>query len=187
LRQPNYINLEYVFYHFFDWLRVFFEVLVYYASYLDSIVFKIISTVISLMIFVAIAVILKNLFVLDKEKIIILEEILKSDDTVSGAKTYWDTIKEKMNSANSSDWKVAIIEADSLLDGIMQKIGYFGKDLGERLKNIEPSDFDNLQNIWDAHKIRNRIAHNPGVILEKKEVDIAMKNYEKALKELKYF
>jgi hypothetical protein len=85
------------------------------------------------------------------------------------------------------DRKNAIIEADSLIDVIIQKIGYRGEDLGERLKKIEPSDFNNLQNVWEAHKIRNKIAHEGEAFNLTKEIakDVIEK-YKKALKELKY-
>ncbi len=82
---------------------------------------------------------------------------------------------------------MAVIEADALLDDIMKRIGYKGDDLAERLKSIEPSDFDNLQNVWEAHKVRNRLVHEPGKIeFTQDEAKNTIEKYEKALKELKY-
>ena len=62
----------------------------------------------------------------------------------------WKDIKNKINSDNIEDWKEAIIMADSILDDIFSRIGYKMDGLGEKLKNIEPSDFENLQEVWDA-------------------------------------
>jgi hypothetical protein len=71
----------------------------------------------------------------------------------------WELIERYMRSNNPSDWKVAIMEADNILDDIVKKLGYPGDTLGERLKMIEASDFPYLDEVWRAHKTRNRVAH----------------------------
>ena len=81
------------------------------------------------------------------------EEKLSKDRIIK-----WEDIKNKINSDSVEDWKEAIIAADSILDDIFSRIGYKMDGLGEKLKNIEPSDFANLQEVWDAYKIRSRIA-----------------------------
>lgn len=98
----------------------------------------------------------------------------------------WELIVKKMNSDNSSDWKMAIVEADKIIDDVMKNIGHAGSDLGERLKSVEPSDFQNLQNVWDAHKIRNRIAHEANFEITKLDAKEVLDKYKKALQELKY-
>jgi hypothetical protein len=99
----------------------------------------------------------------------------------------WSEIEKKIDSNNQAAWKMAIIEADSLLDEIIKGIGYEGEDMGERLKNIEPSDFENLQNVWEAHKIRNKIAHEGDAFqLNKEEARQVLEKYKKALEEWEY-
>ena len=71
----------------------------------------------------------------------------------------WEKVKTHLSSENPNDWRQAIIEADVLLDEMVQVMGYTGENLGERLKKIERSDFDTLDQAWEAHKIRNAIAH----------------------------
>jgi len=56
-------------------------------------------------------------------------------------------------------WQLAIIEADIILDEMTQAMRVPGENLGERLKNIERSDFFTLDLAWEAHKVRNQIAH----------------------------
>ena len=68
-------------------------------------------------------------------------------------------IEQLAYSANENDWRQAIIDADTLLDELVIRMGYEGDNLGERLKKVEPSDFNTLQSAWEAHKVRNRIAH----------------------------
>lgn len=62
-------------------------------------------------------------------------------------------------SSQPNDWKLAIIEADIILDDLLKKKGYAGNSLGERLKSISPNQLESLQDAWEAHKVRNRIAH----------------------------
>lgn len=70
-----------------------------------------------------------------------------------------DDILKHSTSDNPNDWKLAIIEADIILEGILKERGYVGNSLGERLKSIPPSQLSTLNDAWEAHKIRNMIAH----------------------------
>ena len=110
------------------------------------------------------------------------EEKLSKDRIIK-----WEDIKNKINSDSVEDWKEAIIAADSILDDIFSRIGYKMDGLGEKLKNIEPSDFANLQEVWDAYKIRSRIAREGARFeISHEEAKSALAKYEKGLKELKY-
>jgi len=71
----------------------------------------------------------------------------------------WLEILEHLNSHNENDWRLAIIEADLILEEMMTHIGYRQETLGEKLKAVEKSDFNTIEKAWEAHKIRNRIAH----------------------------
>ncbi len=71
----------------------------------------------------------------------------------------WQNVIKHINSANPSDWKLAILECDIMLADILEKMGYMQESIGEKLKSIEPSDFTNIESAWEAHKIRNAIAH----------------------------
>lgn len=72
----------------------------------------------------------------------------------------WLHITALLKSFNSSDWRQAIIEADIILDEMLEKMGYEGASVADKLKNVEESDFDTLDKAWEAHKIRNRITHS---------------------------
>jgi hypothetical protein len=69
-------------------------------------------------------------------------------------------VLQHIESSNPNDWKLAIIEADIILDDILKQKGYVGASLGERLKSISPNQLNSLNDAWEAHKIRNRIAHD---------------------------
>lgn len=87
-----------------------------------------------------------------------LDRKLVGED-ISAKNERWDHVEKLAASENPGDWRVAIIEADVLLDELVTGMGYDGATLGDKLKAIEKSDFVTLEDAWEAHKIRNRIAH----------------------------
>lgn len=88
-----------------------------------------------------------------------LEEKL-SGAVVSEKNARFEHVLELIASENPGDWRVAIMEADIMLDNLLQSMGHDGETLGDRLKLVEKSDFATLDLAWDAHKVRNRIAHH---------------------------
>lgn len=73
--------------------------------------------------------------------------------------TRWDRVVELFESTVPSDWRIAIIEADAMLDSLVTSLGYEGATLGEKMKNIDRGHFPTIQDAWDAHNVRNKIAH----------------------------
>ncbi len=71
----------------------------------------------------------------------------------------WQTVLEHVSSSNPGDWRLSILEGDIILDSLLQQLGYAGETLGERLKNVPRSEMATLDSAWEAHKIRNAIAH----------------------------
>ena len=98
----------------------------------------------------------------------------------------WTGVRKRMESSNPSDWKLAVLQADGILDDLLKRMGYEGGGLGERLQKIEPADFDSLDDVWVAHKMRNRIAHEPESNLTHEDAEKAISLFEKALKEFEY-
>ena len=74
----------------------------------------------------------------------------------------WKRVELLLKSHNASDWKQAVIEADVMLEEMLDKMGYPGVSIGDKLKSIEKNDFETLDKAWEAHKVRNRIAHDGG-------------------------
>lgn len=78
---------------------------------------------------------------------------------------------------------LAIIDADKLLDEALKKRGFSGKTMGERLVAAQRSMSDN-DAVWYAHKLRNRLVHEPTVNLKKREAQNALGGFKKGLKDL---
>ena len=73
-----------------------------------------------------------------------------------------------------------VMEADSILDQTLKELGYQGS-LGEKLKKAGPI-LPNTNDVWNAHKLRNKIAHEPGVQVTDAEANRALRSFEKAIK-----
>ncbi len=79
--------------------------------------------------------------------------------------------------------KLAIMEADTLLDSGLKSMMMPGETLGERLK-VACYKYPKLQNVWWAHKLRNQLAHEASFQISAREAAHAMDEFEKALKTL---
>ena len=94
-------------------------------------------------------------------------------------------MKEHINSENPNDWKLAIIEADIILDESLKRQGYAGNSLGERLRSISPNALHSLDDAWQAHKLRNDIAHGGAdFVLTHKLARETIVQYERVFTEL---
>ncbi|MDP2641890.1 MAG: hypothetical protein Q8P21_01200 [bacterium] len=106
--------------------------------------------------------------------------------TVEPKDERWEKVMAYANSSNPSDWRLAIIEADVILEELLRKRGYTGDSVGEMLKSVDKSDFLSLNDAWEAHKVRNAIAHTGGNFqLNERETGRVIGLFEKVLKELK--
>jgi hypothetical protein len=84
------------------------------------------------------------------------DENIKGDPALSKK---WSNVMSHADSPNGSDWRQAIIEADIILGEILTKMNYHGEGIGEQLKMANKADWKTLDQAWEAHKIRNQIAH----------------------------
>ena len=82
--------------------------------------------------------------------------------------------------------RMAVIEADKLLDFILKSKGIKGKTLGERLKRSTRL-IPNLNQVWFAHKVRNRLVHELESKTSRKEADQIVKIFQAAIKQLVKF
>jgi len=99
----------------------------------------------------------------------------------------WQKVLVHINSANPSDWKLAILECDIMLGDILTKMGYPQPSIGEQLKAVEPSDFTNIENAWEAHKIRNSIAHEGSeFLINEREAKRVIGLYETVFREFEF-
>ncbi|OGN09142.1 MAG: hypothetical protein A2998_00975 [Candidatus Staskawiczbacteria bacterium RIFCSPLOWO2_01_FULL_37_25b] len=115
-----------------------------------------------------------------------INKLLNPPESAKGGalNSKWEEIVRHSESTREAEWKLAIIEADTLVDDILKSANYPGDTMGERLTNIERGQLLSLDGLWEAHKIRNKLAHDVDYFLRYAEARRAITLYEAALKEL---
>ncbi len=99
----------------------------------------------------------------------------------------WVHVQELIASEYPRDWKSAIMEADIMLGEMLTSFGYNGDSIGEQLKQIEKSDFLSLDQAWEAHKVRNEIAHSgESFSLTEREAKRVIRLFEEVFTEFRY-
>jgi len=96
----------------------------------------------------------------------------------------WQSVQTHLDSTNPNDWKLAIIEADVLLGHMLEKAGYVGNTIGEKLKGATARTFSTIDDAWQAHRVRNQIAHGGAdFVLTQKIAKETLIMYERVFKE----
>lgn len=75
-----------------------------------------------------------------------------------------------------------VLETEKILDGALTLLGYPGS-FGDKLKRAGPR-FKHVQSIWDAHKLRNRIAHETGFTVNGSDAKRAADAFARGLRDL---
>jgi len=96
----------------------------------------------------------------------------------------WKQIQKRLRSNKINDLKLAVLEADKVLDGILRMAGFPGKDLDERLELIASTQIENIEEIKQAHKFKQRIATEPGLTITQNEAQISVDIYKKVFQDL---
>jgi hypothetical protein len=92
-------------------------------------------------------------------------------------------IENQLKREDSSSYHLSVLNADTLVDQAMRECGMSGNTMGERLK-ASATKFGDLNGLWTAHKLRNRIAHESDAVVTYDEARYALSCFKKALKDL---
>ncbi|MBI4119582.1 MAG: hypothetical protein HY456_01910 [Parcubacteria group bacterium] len=96
----------------------------------------------------------------------------------------WREIEEKAGSELPETLKIAIIEADKLVDNVLRRVGIPGEHMADRLEHLPADELKSLEALWRAHRLRNDIVHTPGFDLSPAEAKRTLSVYEAFLKEI---
>jgi len=110
--------------------------------------------------------------------------VLRTNMSREEAKKTWARVQEHFYKGDENDLKIAVIEADKLLDEALREAGVRGTNPGERLKNVKRDQVPNLDGVWQAHRLRNQIAHEPNFRLKRDLAERMIGVYEETLKGL---
>ncbi len=183
-----FLNLEYFYNLIYQWLRQppLLEVV---PATISSFLFwlRIVFLILIPFLLLGVVWLLDRIVRLRREEMADLKTLLTDGAAEPTEKNErWEKVIAYSVSEHPAEWKLAIIEADNILDDLLKKMQYPGDNLGERLKVVEPSDFLTLNDAWEAHKIRNRIAHESDFMLSELIARETIARYKRVFEEFEY-
>lgn len=114
------------------------------------------------------------------QKAMLYIENSKAEEQVN---PHWNKIINLAESLNESDWRLSVLEADIMLSELLDKMSLPGDTLSDKLKSVERSDFLSIDDAWEAHKVRNKIAHEKDFVLTQREAKRVITLYENVFRE----
>lgn len=98
-----------------------------------------------------------------------------------GILTRWQGIEALVKSGNEMQYKMALMEADKLLDHALKALAMPGETLGERLK-FAAYKYPKISDVWWAHRLRNQLVHESSFYLEPSMARKAIAQYQSTLR-----
>lgn len=95
----------------------------------------------------------------------------------------WRQIMARLESEDSNQWRLAVLECDHILNEILKMSGYLGK-MDEKLPKLEKEQLPNIEDVRRAHIIRDKIARDPAFPITKEEAIEVAKIYEQSFRDL---
>lgn len=99
-------------------------------------------------------------------------------------KKQWRKIQKNVDSKNPNSQKLAILNADKILDHILEMAGYDGENLKERLEKMNDGQIENIEELKKAHKVKDMIVDDPKYVVSQDEAKEIINHYETALHSL---
>ena len=98
----------------------------------------------------------------------------------AGIQARWGEIERQAAADSEMSLKIAVMEADKLLDHALKAMAMPGTTLGERLK-YAAYRYPKIRNVWGAHRLRNQLAHESSFYLEPSMARRAIRDFKDAL------
>lgn len=102
---------------------------------------------------------------------------------VSKYQARWLALEQQLKQGEVTSYHMTVLSADKLLDLALKERGFKGVVMADRLKNAVQL-FSNRNDIWSAHKLRNRIAHETDVAVTYADARQALSSFKQALKDV---
>jgi hypothetical protein len=100
-----------------------------------------------------------------------------------GLRRRWAEIEHLVEQPGVLTKKMALLEADKLLDLALKSLAMPGETLGERLK-YAAYKYPEVRDVWWAHKLRNQMAHEAEFDIDAGTAKRAIAQFKKTLQKL---
>jgi hypothetical protein len=99
----------------------------------------------------------------------------------------WNRIVEQARGESEQGRRLAILEADIMLNELLDTLGLKGETIADKMKRADRVSFRTIDLAWEAHKIRNKIAHEgAGWHLSEEETQRVIALYERVFREFHF-
>ncbi|OGD67188.1 hypothetical protein A2442_02230 [Candidatus Campbellbacteria bacterium RIFOXYC2_FULL_35_25] len=185
----SFLNIEDLFYRIFTYIKTLNSdgLIGWITSHWSLVIF--ISLLLSAFVFIGIIYLHIKLKEVAKKDAKIFDTVVVYDDShdADSKNERWLSILRRLDFDSETEWKSAILDADIILNEMTTKMGYHGESLGERLTGVEKSDFLTIDLAWEAHKIRNIIAHEGSEYsISKREAKRVIDLYRQVFEEFEF-
>lgn len=158
---PTYLNIEYVFNKVITIIKPIVAFLTDPNTWSTAMLISSLITIACLSLIIFSLVRLYEIQVHDREEIEhkIAKAMQREKERSRNVNTRWHYILTLIESPNESDWRVAIIEADSMLEEALRERGLTGETVADLLASAKDGGYRYVQDAYDGHSARNQIAH----------------------------
>ncbi len=98
----------------------------------------------------------------------------------------WNRIQEQANSENEQQWRLSVLEADIMLNELLDHLGYRGETMADKMRTVNRGNFDSIDLAWEAHRYRNKVAHEATPSMTSHEIRRIIGLYEKIFREFDF-
>ena len=148
---------------------------------------KIIGSALSVLFFIWWVVAIWKLRTLAVKEFVGPNSSAKKTESSKGKKldAIWLEIRSRLQSEDQDDWRLALIEAETLLDEVLRQKGFLGETFDERALVAKTNDGKDIPQIQKAHTIVRFILQDPNYELTNEDARKSLDWFEESLKELK--
>lgn len=161
LFNPTYLNVEYVFNKIVEYSQWLIDIIKNPKAWETLGTTSMILSLIFITIIIFSLVRLREIQMEEKEEVDheIKKAVAEDEERDRTANPRWHYILTLVESPNDSDWRVSIIEADTMLEELLREKGMEGDTVSELLEEARSNGYASMQDAWEAHLVRNKIAH----------------------------
>ena len=102
-------------------------------------------------------------------------------------KKEWKDIIKRAKDGDEEERKLAVVDADEVLDEVLTKMSFVGENLQEKLEKISEDIFPTAEEIKMVHQEKKDILYNPDRELSKKDAMRIIDVYEKTIRDCQFF
>jgi hypothetical protein len=187
LFEPRTLNIDFVFQKIYNIIQPIFHFITNPHTWGVIGTISMILSICFLIILIFSLVRIREMQLADKAEIDheINEALKREQEKNRNENPKWHYILTLTESPNESDWRVAIMEADTMLEELLRKKGVPGDTVAELLESARSDGYTYIQDAWDAHLVRNQIAHQGSSFpLSQVETRRIMKMFQNFFEEL---